>query len=102
MTRAIIFSAIVLSCSFLVSLAHGFERGRGGEGRSEGRQSPGGSWSERSHQGGSGHHSYGQSGSEQERGGQSSKKNESSDRSREGSGKPESGDGASDSNRRGT
>src|SRR5262245_46602972 len=56
----------VIATSLLVVLstgpqAFGIERGRGGEGRSSGRQSPGGEWGERSHQGGSSHRNYGQS-----------------------------------------
>jgi hypothetical protein len=98
MSRQLVFATIALISCFELPNAYSVERGRSNEGRSEGRQSLGGSWSERSHQGGSGHHNYGQSQSEQGRGSHNEGASESSHRSSESS-NPEGAGAASASSR---
>src|SRR5262245_5007667 len=70
MSRPIIASTIGLHLCFAVSLALAVERGGGAGERSAGRQSPGGAWSPRTHQGGNGHTTYDQSHGESRNSGQ--------------------------------
>src|SRR4051812_23551522 len=58
--RILLRTTLALMCLFAGLQACVAERGREGEGRSSERQSPGGEWSERAHQGGQNqaHHSY--------------------------------------------
>src|SRR5262245_11259698 len=81
MSQKFMASTIGVLLCLAVPLGYAVERGGAGRERSAGRQSPGGSWSERTHQGGEGHKSYDQSHVQQRNVGATGRGNETDRRS---------------------